>query len=136
MAENFKKNIGTLRCEEARSYYSKNNIWQKLVFWKLISTCLHENFQRFYEKSKTLKFYSDFEPKIFGRVFKTAFYEFKRRTFWEEKTSEKVYNFFQILSKKSFGFLAEKIRHGYQNCILHVQRNYLWIFFSKKKIIL
>ena len=31
MAENFKKNIGTLRCEEARSYYSKNNIWQKLI---------------------------------------------------------------------------------------------------------
>ena len=53
MAENFRKNIGTLRCEEARSCHSNYNFRQKLVFLKLISTSPGEHFQ-FFKKNLEL----------------------------------------------------------------------------------
>ena len=74
MAENFKKNIGTLESEEAPSYYSKFNITQKFVLAKLIFTSPEEHFQPFFWNIRTLEFYSDFEPTIFEGVVKTAFY--------------------------------------------------------------
>ena len=65
-----KKTIGTLEYEEAHSSHSKNNTRKKLVFSKLFSTCLEEIFGDILEKSTTLDFYSDLQPKIFDRVAK------------------------------------------------------------------
>ena len=84
MAEKIKKSIGTLGCEDARSYHSKYNIRKKLVLSKLISTCPEEHFQRFV---LNLKLFFGFEAKFFGRVVNTAFHV-SRGTFWFKKVCQ------------------------------------------------
>ena len=63
IAENFKKKIGTLGCEQARSWYSKFNIKQKLVFPNHVNVS-RETFSAFFSK----KVDNDFEPKIYNCI--------------------------------------------------------------------
>ena len=57
MAENFKKNIGSLGSKDSPSSNCKYNVKQKFVFAKLISTSAEENFQSFCLKHQKFRIY-------------------------------------------------------------------------------
>ena len=117
MVENLKMNISTIGSEEATSCYRKYNFRQKLVFSKLISTSPEE--QIFFWEIKVLESYSEFEPTIFGRVVKTAFYVSGGNFCYKEYFLEKQIipwiffwhwaNIFRILNKKTFGTAVEAV---------------------------
>ena len=65
VAENFKKKIGTLECEERKYNFRQ----------KMISMCPEERFeQKKWKISKVLTFFRSLSEKILAGVVKTAFY--------------------------------------------------------------
>ena len=73
------------------------------------------------------KICSNFEPTIFDRVVKIAFYVSGGTFCYKKISSRKNISFlnFSDIERTFFGICTKNFRHGCQNCILLAQRNVL-----------
>ena len=86
----------------------------------------------FFENSKTLEFYPDFEPKTFGKVVKIAF--FCPDNILGRKNLEKIeIDIFLGVLAKNFKTLTEKLRYACQTCNLRAHRNISGFIFFKRE---
>ena len=106
MAENFKKNIGTLGNEEVPSYYKKY-IRQKLAKEHFqtsnLQNLIRTSSQQFSAEPSKRQFYVSGGPFCY----------------------KKFHEIFSGNERTIFGYCTENFRQGGQNCILRVQRNIL-----------
>ena len=110
MGENLRENIGTPWSEDALLITESTILAKKWFYAKLISTSLEEHFQHFkhFKKIETLESYLAFEPTVFGRVVRTAFYVSEKKLHQKKFLEEIFMNFFwpwvnnfRLLKKKT-----------------------------------
>ena len=100
MGENLRENRGTPWSENALLITESTILAKKWFYAKLISTSLEEHFQHF-KKIETLESYLAFEPTVFGRVVRTAFYVSEKK-FCNKKifSGRNLHEFFLTLSEQ------------------------------------